>query len=123
MSDLASTPPIDISADLLFPVPEVLSPRLAWQKRVTAELGIFTHYCDASQWMAFSHVKAIEFIGAEYLADSMKTDAFELFAGFCRVLDDARMVADGEPTEFDAVLFVAIRHGVKLWNEEQTPAA
>lgn len=110
--------PIDISADLLFPVPEVLSPRLAWQKRVTAELRIFTHFCESSQWMAFSHAKAIEFIGAENLAEPLKADPFALFAGFCRLLDDARMVADHEPTEFDAVLSVALRHGVKLWHDE-----
>ena len=120
---------VDISHDLLFPVAESLSPRLAWQRRVTAELvawqrrvtaelGIFTHHHPENGWMAFSHVKAVEFLGGDALEFSIRIDPFALFSNFCRLLDEAGMVADGEETEFDAVVFVAMRHGVKLWNEE-----
>lgn len=109
---------VDISDDLLFPGAESLSPRLAWMKRVKAELGIFTHYCDGSKWMGFSHAKAVEFLGGDSLAFSIRTDPFALFSNYCRLLDEAGLVADHMETEEDAIEFVAMAHGVKLWNEE-----
>lgn len=104
----------------LFPAESVAmdSPRLAWQKRVTTELAIFTDYCEISSWMAFSQAKALEALAGYSLTAAQKADPVELFAGYCRLLDDAGMVADCKATEFEAIEFVAMRHGLKLWNEE-----
>jgi len=108
----------DISDGLLFPVPESLSPRLAWCKRVKEELGIFTHFCQDSRWMAFSFTRALVLLGGYSLTDEEKAHPVSLFAGYCRLLDEAGYVADHMETEEDAIEFVAMAHGVKLWNEE-----
>ena len=113
-----NAPNADISDGLLFPVAESLSPRLAWCKRVKADLKIFTHFCKDSRWMAFSHTKALTLLEGYDLPFSMRIDPFELFAGYCRLLDEAGFVADDMETEEDAIVFVAVAHGLKLWNEE-----
>ena len=106
--------------DELFPAESVAmdSPRIAWMKRVKSELDIFTDLCSVSGWMAFSFAKAKDILLGYQLTEDEKKDPIALFAGYCRLLDDAGMVADGEQTEFDAVVFVAMRHGIPLWNEE-----
>lgn len=103
----------------LFPVSEVSmdSPRLIWMKAVKRDLEIFTHWHADSQWMGFSMQKACEALEGYELTEAQKSDPIDLFSGYCRLLDEAGMVADNEPSEFDAICFVAQRHGVKLWNE------
>lgn len=110
-------------SDELFPASEVAmdSPRLVWQKRVCAELEIFTHWHADSLWMAFSMAQAKEALSDYSLTDEEKSHPVALFSGYCRLLDEAGMVADNEPTEFAAIVFVATRHGVKLHNEEPEP--
>lgn len=105
----------------LFPAEAVAmdSPALAWMKRTKTELAIFTHYFPEGKWMAFSHTKALELLDGHTLTEAQKTVPMELFAAYCRLLDEACTVADGEETELDAVVFVAMRHGVKLWNEQE----
>lgn len=95
------------------------SPALAWMKRTKTELAIFTHYFPEGKWMAFSHARAVEFLDGYQLTREHKSNPMECFAAHCRLLDEAGMVADGQPTEMDAVEFVAMRHGVKLWNEQE----
>ena len=92
------------------------SPRLAWMKRVKVELDVFTHYHEESKWMGFSFTKAKEALNGYLLTEEEAEHPIALFAAYCRLLDDANMVADHMPTEHDAIEFVAIRHGIKLWN-------
>lgn len=112
---------VDISGGLLFPVVESLSPRLAWCRRVKAELGIFTHFHSDSKWMGFSFVRALKLLENYGLSPAEETDPVAMFAGYCRLLDEAGYVADHMATEEDAIEFVAMAHGVRLWNEEGAP--
>ena len=104
--------------DELFEITETKSPRLKWEERVRAELKIFTHNGRSSKWMAFSMSKACEFLAGYDLTAAQLANPIELFAGYCRLLEESGFVADGCETEFDAIQEVAIFHGQKLWNEE-----
>ncbi len=87
-------------------------------KRVKSELQIFTHFCNDGKWMAFSQSKAIEFLAGYALTDSQKAEPIELFAGYCRLIEESGQLADGEATEEDAIIKVATFHGQRLWNEQ-----
>lgn len=101
----------------LLDVQETLSPRLKWADRVKSELRIATHYCDGQGWMAFSMVKACELLEGYDLTFTQQHNPFELMAGYCRLMDEAGILADNEPTEFDAIVAVAMIHKIRLWNE------
>ena len=101
----------------LFQIPVSESPRLKWMKRVKSELQIFTHFCNGGKWMAFSQSKAVDFLADYDLTQSQKESPMELFAGYCRLLEESGQLADGESTEEDAVIKVATVHGQRLWNE------
>lgn len=105
-------------SDTLFEIPQCDSPRLKWLARVKVELQIFTHFCNSGKWMAFSQSKAVEFLAEYDLTQSQKENPIELFAGYCRLLEESKQLADGEPTEEDAIIHVATIHGKRLWNEE-----
>jgi len=102
----------------LFEIPVCESPRLKWLNRVKRELKIFTQADVDGKWMAFSMTKAVEFLDGYDLTAEQKTAGFALFAGYCRLLDESGQLADHEPTEEDAIIKVATKHGYKLWNEE-----
>jgi len=102
----------------LFDIPESESPRLKWKKKVVEKYSIFTHYYKGHGWMAFSMTKALEMLSGYSLTDEQKTEPIMLFAGYCRLLDEAGLVADRMETEFDAICEVCKRHNIKLWNEE-----
>ena len=108
---------IEFMKDTLFDIPESESPRLKWMKRVKSELQIFTHFCKDGKWLAFSQSKAIEFLAGYDLTESQKAEPIELFAGYCRLLEESGQLADGEETEEDAIIKVATFHGQRLWNE------
>lgn len=105
-------------SETLFELPQQDSPKLAWLKRVKSELQIFTHFCNSGKWMAFSQSKAIKFLAEYDLTQSQKENPIELFAGYCRLLEESGRLADGEATEEDAVIKIATIHGRRLWNEE-----
>ena len=100
----------------LFEIPPCYSPRLAWLNRAKSELDIFTHSIQGKDWMAFSKVKALEFLEGYDISPSVKP--MDLFARYCRLLDEAGLLADHEETENAAIETVAIKSGWKLWNEE-----
>ncbi len=88
----------------LFPVEESLSPRLAWMK----ELGILTHYnpdCEPP-WIAlkpiFPEHKGMT-IGA-------------IMADACLIYDESGWIGEGDG-EADAMADLALKLGLKLWNE------
>lgn len=68
--------------------------------------------------MAFSQTEAIKLLTEYELTQKQKDDPMELFASYCRLLEEAGHIADRQATEFDAICEVCICHGVKLWNEE-----
>lgn len=91
-------------SDLLFEVPTVLSPRLKWM----ASSGILTHHTEGfgeTAWMALM----------PFDKDKGK-DIMTIFAESCRLYDESGQCQYG-PTEDDAIVALAKKLNLKLWNE------
>lgn len=68
-----------------------------------AKLGAFTHRCNEGGWMALSMKECVEKLKGYSLTEEEKTDGFHLMAGYCRLLDEDGLIADGYKTELEAV--------------------
>jgi len=81
----------------LFYLEESLSPRLKWEKA----LEIQTHHADIdeSPWLAVSMTICNDRLKGHDLTDREKTDIGELFAGYCRLLDEMQIVGYGQTRE------------------------
>jgi hypothetical protein len=69
----------------------------AWKK----EYGIQTNHCE-DDWMAVSMNEACERLKDYDLTDDEKSHLACLMAGYCRLLDDGGMIAEGHKTEYEA---------------------
>lgn len=101
-----SAPNADISGDLLFPVAESLSPRLAWMRKH----GVITFSLDDDTWLA----------GFQAWHPTV-TDAAQFFCDETGCNGDTR-IGEGD-TESDAMAdllncWYARERNIQLWNEE-----
>lgn len=89
----------------LFEIPEALSPRLAWIK----ENNVLTHYA--------SHLEDFDdpWTAIIPMEDHVGTLP-QIMAEWCRVYDDANEIGYGA-TEDDAIVDLAKKLNLKLWNE------
>lgn len=88
----------------LFQLPPSLSPRLSW----IAAQGILTHHaphCPEAPWMALQPFK-----------EDTGKDIGTIMAESCRTYDDADALGYGQ-TEDEAIVDLAKKQGLKLWNE------
>lgn len=84
----------DVSEGLLFPVPESLSPRRAWMKRHGVTVYFSADFEEQGPWFAWSK-------------EDENTDGYPK-SGHC---------SEGETAD-EAAANLALRKGLKLWNEE-----
>lgn len=72
-------------------------------KSMKEKHGIFTYNCKgAGDWMAMSMPECVEKLKGYDLTDEEKTCGATLMAGYCRLLDESRMIEDGHKTEYEA---------------------
>lgn len=94
----------------LFPMDE--KPRASHRdevKELKEKYGIQTHHCSDQGWMALSMPEAVELVGDYDLTKAEKTQLFDMMAGYCRLLEEAGIVADGCKTEYESCKQVADR--------------
>lgn len=79
--------------------------RAAEVKRLKEKHDIWTHgVMDGGKmnWMAFPILICHDFLKG-YLTDEDRKDPFVMFAGYCRLIDEAGLCTDGHRTELEAV--------------------
>jgi len=88
-------------SDLLFQIPESISPRLKLEREWVAEYEIMTHHADIDEdpWLAVSMKVCKSRLEVHDLTTDEKTDVGLLFAGYCRLLDEGNMVGYGSTKE------------------------
>ena len=64
----------------------------------------FTHYCEQEPepWLAIHREAALKILNCYNLTHKQKTDVFWLTAGYCRLLDESRLIHYGK-TKAEAV--------------------
>ena len=84
----------------LFEIPESISPRLKLEREWMEECGILTHHADIDEdpWIAVSMKVCIARISYP-LTHEEQTNVGELFASYCRLLDEGNMVGYGSTRE------------------------
>lgn len=97
-----------MTTDLLFDVPEQLSPRLASEKQAMEKAkaaGVKTHHAPHVEppWIAVSMIDAQKILRGYPLTEEEKTDLSALMAGYCRLIDEADLIGCGN-TEIEAIL-------------------
>jgi hypothetical protein len=99
--------------DRLFDVPQDhLSKRQLRRAEIKAlkeKHGIYTNYCAELGWLALSMPECVEKVKGYGLTEEEKTYGPELMAGYCRLLEDAGLLADGCASEYEAVKQIANR--------------
>ncbi len=70
---------------------------------------IYTHHCVDIGWMAISIPECVELLDGHDLNAEEKEDGMLLMIGYCRLIEEAGLLVDGEATEFAAVQKIAKR--------------
>lgn len=92
-----------IANPTLFPLEE--KPRASHREDMKAlkeKYSIQTHHCSDQGWMALSMTEAAKMLKGYGLTESEKTNLFDIMAGYCRLLDEAGIIADDCKTEYEA---------------------
>ena len=92
--------------DMLFEVPEQLSPRLKWMKE-NAVYTCYNEYFEEAPWLAMQ---------AEYLQNPTEEEIVQAFC-YEHGSNGSLNVGEGK-TEQEAITDLAIKLGLKLWNEK-----
>jgi hypothetical protein len=83
--------------------------RRAEIKALKEKHGIYTNYCEGLGWLALSMPQCINAVKGYGLTEEEKTYAPALMAGYCRLLEEAGLLADGCASEYEAVKQIADR--------------
>ena len=84
--------------------------------RLKKEHDIYTHNAPgAGEWMAFSMSECVAALSGYPLTEEEKTVPVALLTGYCRLMDEARLVEDGHKTEWAAVEALVCRILKSKW--------
>lgn len=107
--------PLDVQC-----APSKRSTTKAETARLKESYGIKTHGHDSGggkmNWIALSMPMAARALSGYSLTEDEKTNLFDIIAGYCRLLDDMNLLAEGFKTEHEAVkraAEIAVQHGEK----------